>query len=150
MRHNYVYISTIYFSMHQLLNVRLCFSPSQALGGHHQIFEWGLLESNDFGESLLKDKETRYNIDMKVIRQNFSVQKGHKGTYAHPICYVFNAYLYYGVLVICCEAWNQAYLLELTGNVERIANMRITDRFPNAREQMHELNSTCHPSLRAD
>lgn len=67
MRHNYVYISTIYFSMHQLLNVRLCFSPYQALGGH-QIFERGLLESNDFGESLLKDKETRYNIDMKVIK----------------------------------------------------------------------------------
>ena len=67
MRHNYVYISTIYFSMHQLLNVRLCFSPYQALGGH-QIFERGLLESNDFGESLLKDKETRYNIEMKVIK----------------------------------------------------------------------------------
>ena len=68
MRHNYVYISTISFSMHQLLNVRLCFSPYQALGGHHQIFERGLLESNDFGESLLKDKETRYNIEMKVIK----------------------------------------------------------------------------------
>lgn len=53
--------------MHQLLNVRLCISPYQALGGH-QIFERGLLESNDFGESLLKDKETRYNIDMKVIK----------------------------------------------------------------------------------
>lgn len=90
--------------MHQLLNVRLCFSPYQALGGHHQIFERGLLESNDFGESLLKDKETRYNIDMKVIKTFPSKKDTRVLIYAHPICYVFNAYLYYGVLVICCEA----------------------------------------------